>query len=552
MEPFGTRYAGVDRSLNPLFRERRRAVRQKIHTPAYARLIGDLANTGSDLCEVLDISEQGIAIKTSFSGNRSRILNLSLDLSETGSCIRTTGHVIWADYAGRLGIHFPELTETARKQLREWLFLNAMAAAVNHVARTQLDEPNVPDLPAAAVSRPVSRKVDRQAADYTTILAALAAVQREVDSLGGDLHGALQLIADRARALTRANGAAIAFSDHGEMLCLASAGNAPSVGTMLERGIGFSGLCIDTGMLQRCDDAENDVRVDRASCKMLGIRSMVAVPVRLGNSVVGLLEVFSDEAYAFSDHDGRILQRLVETILAAVNRAARYRSSTEEMEATPIFSPSFMAPADYPFASTRRDLPGGDVGVPRRHLILLISVAVMIVAVLIYLMIPWVGDAWRALKHSQSTAVQAKSAPLTQPAKKEAARSESLEEVRARANAGDPYEQFSMGTRYATGEDVPQDYAAAAHWFLLAAEQGHAMAQDNIGAYYWAGRGVPKDVNRAYYWSVLARAGGSEASEIRVAFLTSHLTRSQVLSIQQEANKFLHDHPPIRGSAPPR
>ena len=114
MEPFGTRYAGVDRSLNPLFRERRRAVRQKIHTPAYARLIGDLANTGSDLCEVLDISEQGIAIKTSFSGNRSRILNLSLDLSETGSCIRTTGHVIWADYAGRLGIHFPELTETAR------------------------------------------------------------------------------------------------------------------------------------------------------------------------------------------------------------------------------------------------------------------------------------------------------------------------------------------------------------------------------------------------------------------------------------------------------
>src|ERR1700756_225804 len=147
MEPFGTRYAGVDRSLNPLFRERRRAVRQKIHTPAYARLIGDLANTGADLCEVLDISEQGIAIKTSFSGNRSRILNLSLDLSETGSCIRTTGHVIWADYAGRLGIHFPELTETARKQLREWLFLNAMLAAANQAMPTQLEEPKVQDLP---------------------------------------------------------------------------------------------------------------------------------------------------------------------------------------------------------------------------------------------------------------------------------------------------------------------------------------------------------------------------------------------------------------------
>ena len=120
-----------------------------------------------------------------------------------------------------------------------------------------------------------------------------------------------------------------------------------------------------------------------------------------------------------------------------------------------------------------------------------------------------------------------------------------LEGTRKRAEVGDPYEQAALATRYATGEDVPQDYSMAVRWYLKAAEQGHVSAQDALGSYFWMGRGVPKDVTKAYFWSVLARAEGKETSKVRVALMTAQLTRAQSVAIQQEANRFLRQHPPL-------
>ncbi len=93
------------------------------------------------------------------------------------------------------------------------------------------------------------------------------------------------------------------------------------------------------------------------------------------------------------------------------------------------------------------------------------------------------------------------------------------------AEQGDPAAQFSLGARYATGEEVKQDYTEAVRWFTKAAEQGHILAQATLGAYYWAGRGVPQDLTKAYYWSVLAQAGGDQASKYRVAVLASRMSR---------------------------
>jgi len=60
--------------------------------------------------------------------------------------------------------------------------------------------------------------------------------------------------------------------------------------------------------------------------------------------------------------------------------------------------------------------------------------------------------------------------------------------LRRLAQKGDPAAQFAVGARFATGEDVKQDYAEAARWFSMAAEQGHIAAQATLGAYYWPGR----------------------------------------------------------------
>src|SRR5262245_56093486 len=116
----------------PLRPEHRRRIRQKVHTPAYASFSGNSAGPVLDLSEILDISEDGMAIRTSSPLEPNCSVNLCLDLSETKAYIHTTGHVVWVDNAGRAGIRFPQMPESSARQLKEWLFLNAVMACVNH------------------------------------------------------------------------------------------------------------------------------------------------------------------------------------------------------------------------------------------------------------------------------------------------------------------------------------------------------------------------------------------------------------------------------------
>lgn len=567
MQPIGPQSASPNRQLKPLPRNRRQSVRQRVHSPAYASLNGNADDMVLDLSEILDISEQGAAIQTSSPWNVNRVLNLCLDLSETQTYLHTTGYVVWSDQKGRVGVRFPELPAESRRKLQEWLFLNAMVGAANYVARhgdvqSQVDRWNSTPAPDPHTTVPA----EQTRADYTTTLTALSAVRREVEAHGVNLTAALQLIAERCRTFTRANGAAIALLENGEMLCRASSGDAPPVGATLEIGSGFSGYCARTGFLQRCDDTEMDPRVDRESCRILGIRSIIAVPIRLGDTVVGLLEVFSCDAHAFNDRDGTILQRLADTVLAARNRATRARlASPPPVQRPPqprpqlpprqniantisLGVPSLRSSGSYPFASALEEPEEGHgIPFPQRHLVLLVVAAVSIVTVLGYLLAPWVGE---KLHPARPSTVEAARPAAPAPAKVNlpSARPLNLDEVRKRAELGDPYEQVAFATRYATGEDVPQDYSMAMRWFLRAAEQGHVGAQDTLGAYYYLGRGAPKDVMKAYFWSLLARASGKPASKDRVAFMTSQLTRGQAQAIQREVNNFLKQHPPLMNS----
>ncbi len=560
MEPTGPQTASSNRQLKPLPR-RRQSVRQRVHSPAYASLNGTSDDMVLDLSEVLDISEQGAAIQTSSTWSANRVVNLCLDLSETETYLQTSGQIIWADRKGRIGVRFREMPADSRRKLQEWLFLNAMVGAANYVARHGEPKSNIDRWNAAPQPRPSAAVVEDTRADYTSTLAALAAVQREVEAHGANLTGALQLIAERCCTFTRANGAAIALLENGAMLCRASSGDAPPVGATLEIGSGFSGYCARTGFLQRCDDTEMDPRVDRESCRMLGVRSIIAVPIRMGNSVVGLLEVFSSKPRAFNERDGTILQRLADTVLAANNRATRARlaSAAPQPRVTPpkrtsqnsitLPPPSNEPMKSYPFSSALEEPEEGPgFRFPQRHLVLLLVAASSIVMVLGYLLAPWVAERFHPRRENTVEAARPPVVTAAAPSPSTSGRPLNLSEVRKRAELGDPYEQVSLATRYATGEDVPQDYSAALRWFLKAAEQGHVGAQDTLGAYYYLGRGAPKDITRAYFWSVLARAAGKSASKDRVAFMSSQLTRAQAQAIQREANSFLKQHPPLMSS----
>jgi N-acetylmuramoyl-L-alanine amidase len=133
------------------------------------------------------------------------------------------------------------------------------------------------------------------------------------------LDEVLQLVAERALALTGSDGVAIALAEGDEIICRASAGEiAPDAGARLDPNSGFSGACLRTGHIIRCDDTENDPRVNVQASRGLGARSMVAVPLAGQQGAIGLIEAFSYDAHAFNDSDVRSLNLLSELILSAL------------------------------------------------------------------------------------------------------------------------------------------------------------------------------------------------------------------------------------------
>jgi len=133
------------------------------------------------------------------------------------------------------------------------------------------------------------------------------------------LDEVLQLVAERALAVTGADGIAVALAEGDAIVCRASAGTiAPDAGMRLDPNEGFSGECLVSGRVVRCDDTETDLRVDRSACQRLGVRSMVAIPLSAKQRVVGLVEAFSSEPYGFNDSDVRSLNLLAELILSAM------------------------------------------------------------------------------------------------------------------------------------------------------------------------------------------------------------------------------------------
>ncbi|MGH7396516.1 MAG: tetratricopeptide repeat protein, partial [Candidatus Rokuibacteriota bacterium] len=79
--------------------------------------------------------------------------------------------------------------------------------------------------------------------------------------------------------------------------------------------------------------------------------------------------------------------------------------------------------------------------------------------------------------------------------------------------------QYQLGLRYANGDGVDRDYAEAVTWYRRAAEQGVAFAQFNLGVRYANGQGVARDPVQAYQWFGVAAQGllGKEADIARLA-----------------------------------
>ena len=88
---------------------RRRRVRHRIQTPAYASFTAESKSAMLDLHEIVNVSEDGVAIQCTTPLEVNRQVELCLDLAECDDHIYTNAQVVWSDPSGRAGLLFSEL-----------------------------------------------------------------------------------------------------------------------------------------------------------------------------------------------------------------------------------------------------------------------------------------------------------------------------------------------------------------------------------------------------------------------------------------------------------
>jgi len=141
-----------------------------------------------------------------------------------------------------------------------------------------------------------------------------------------DLEPGINIIAERAQALTGATGAAIALHMGTEMVCRARTGRtAPDIGVRLQTDSGLSAEGVRTGEILLCHDADSNPRVDLASCRRLGARSILVAPLRHYRQTLGVFEVLSGAPYAFDHRDVSTMQLLSSVMVAAMTRLSCIR-----------------------------------------------------------------------------------------------------------------------------------------------------------------------------------------------------------------------------------
>ena len=145
-------------------------------------------------------------------------------------------------------------------------------------------------------------------------VALLAVLNQEMRSVVLSAEETLDMLAERARSFTDADGAAIALREEENMVCCASSGTAPLAGIRFSVAGGLAGEAIATRKALCWRDTEKDERVDASLCKSLDLRSSAIAPIMAGDAVLGVLQVFSSRPNAFDKATPLLLQNLAEFV----------------------------------------------------------------------------------------------------------------------------------------------------------------------------------------------------------------------------------------------
>ena len=151
------------------------------------------------------------------------------------------------------------------------------------------------------------------------LLQGLLEAQSLITDEASELEAFMQRVVDLSQNLTGAAGAVVELVEGDEMVYRCASGSIREhVGVRLTRTGSLSGLCVAEARVLRCDDAEQDPRVDKEACVRVNVRSMICVPLLRSGEAVGVLKVTAERPAAFDSNDQYMLSLLAGALGAAL------------------------------------------------------------------------------------------------------------------------------------------------------------------------------------------------------------------------------------------
>ncbi|MDX6516591.1 MAG: hypothetical protein QOH73_2257, partial [Gaiellaceae bacterium] len=151
-------------------------------------------------------------------------------------------------------------------------------------------------------------------------MAALIAAQRDAAVGTGGLQAILDLMVERAEALTHAEGAALLLFDGDQLVVRAAAGLlAAATDRRLDPSASALGSWVELGLPRRFDDVLEDEQVAAAALSDEA-RSLAVAPIRHEGRVAGLLLLVRPEPGQFRPEDVESLELLSVVVTAAIGQ----------------------------------------------------------------------------------------------------------------------------------------------------------------------------------------------------------------------------------------
>ncbi|HZQ73166.1 MAG TPA: EAL domain-containing protein [Burkholderiales bacterium] len=211
----------------------------------------------------------------------------------------------------------------------------------------------------AAISRDIRERIASEEAlrRNSARLAEIIAVQARLADAQLDLDAVCDLLVAAALKVIGVGAAAIQFVDDGQFVYRAATDGARHlIGMRTPMRGNFSAAVVSSGQPVKCDDAENDPRIDPAAARRSGARALIGAPLQHEGKVIGVLKLMAPTAGIFTEDHVHVLQVLAGIAGSSIQRTqaqAALRSSEARFRGLTNLSADFYWEADAEHRITR-------------------------------------------------------------------------------------------------------------------------------------------------------------------------------------------------------